>query len=177
MLLGIGVYALRQNNLTAIRLRDAVIAADKENKDVEEPLRKLREFVYGHMNADLSSGTGVQHPVQLKYRYERLVAAEKARVDKANGAIYTRAQTYCEKRFPASVGGGGRIGCIEEYVTEQGEKQRAIPDDLYKFDFVSPRWSPDVAGLSLLFSAVCFFLFIVRFGLYKWMQHELHSHE
>ena len=39
------VFALRQNNLQALKLRDAVIAADKDNKDVEGALKELRTFM------------------------------------------------------------------------------------------------------------------------------------
>jgi hypothetical protein len=169
----IGAFALRQNNLTAIRLRDQVAKVDKENGDVEMALRELRAHVYGHMNANLSSGTGIQHPVQLKYRYERLVAAEKARVDNANKNIYTKAQRYCERKYPASTSGGPRVPCIAEYVTKNGEKQKSIPDDLYKFDFVSPIWSPDLAGFSILLSGIFLLLFLIPFGMERWLKYEL----
>jgi hypothetical protein len=157
-------------------LRDAVIEADKNNADVETPLRVLREHVYSHMNADLSTGTGVQQPVQLKYRYDRLVAAEKARVEGANGNIYTQAQAECEKRYPAGqvgASGGGRITCIQDYVSSRGVSENPIPDALYKFDFVSPVWSLDLAGISLLISVLCFLLFVVRFTLEKWLQRRI----
>lgn len=174
---GLGIYSMRQNNLTAIRLRDAVVKADEQNGDVETPMRALREHVYSHMNADLSNGTGLQQPVQLKYRYDRLVAAEKARVDAVNGNIYTQAQAECEKQVPAGVSGGGRVACIEQYVSTNGVAETPIPDALYKFDFISPRWSPDIAGFSLLLAVICFLLFVVRFTLERWFQHRLHAHE
>jgi hypothetical protein len=174
---GLGVYAMRQNNLRAIQLRDQVVEADKNDVDVEVPLHALRTHVYSHMNADLSTGTGVQQPVQLKYRYDRLVAAEKARVEAANGNIYTQAQAECEKRVPAGVSGGGRIACIEQYVSSNGVAENSVPDALYKFDFVSPVWSPDLAGFSLVIGAVFFLLFVVRFTLERWLKHELHAHE
>ncbi len=169
----IGAFALRQNNLTAIHLRDQVSVVDKENGDVEGALRELRAHVYGHMNANLSSGTGIQHPVQLKHRYDRLVAAEKARVDKANRNIYTKAQRHCERKYPASASGGPRVPCIAEYVTKHGEKQKSIPDDLYKFDFISPMWSPDLAGFSILLSGIFLVLFVIRFGMERWLKYEL----
>lgn len=171
--LALGVYAMRQNNLVSIRLRDQVIEADKNNGDVETPLKALREHIYSHMNADLSAGGGLQQPVQLKYRYDRLVAAEKARVEAANGDIYTRAQSECERLFPAGVSGRGRVGCIQDYVSANGVKENPVPDALYKFDFVSPTWSPDIAGLSLLLSAIFLLLFVVRFTLEKWFRHRL----
>ena len=169
----IGIFALRQNNLKAIELRNKVLEVDKENGDIEGALREIREFVYSHMNADLSAGTNIQQPIQLKYSYERLIEVEKKRVEKANENVYTRAQTYCEKKYPASTSGGPRVPCIQEYVTSNGEKQKSIPDALYKFDFVSPVWSPDLAGWSLLLAGVFLLLFIVRFGIERWLKFEL----
>jgi hypothetical protein len=159
----VSVYGLRQNNLTAIRLREDVVIADKNNKNVEEKLRILREFIYSHMNADLSTGSGLQQPVQLKYRYERLVVAEKKKTDSANGSIYSKAQAYCEKKFPlgqVGASGGGRVGCIKDFVSKSGKKADPIPEDLYKFDFVSPRWSSDLAGWSLVLAFVFFGIWV-----------------
>ncbi len=172
----IGIFALRHNNLTAIRLRDEVLRADEQNGDVEAALRDLRGFVYGHMNADLSAGTGIQQPIQLKYRYERLVEAEKKRVEKANENVYTAAQRHCERRYPGSFYGGPRVPCIEEYVTKNGQKEQPIPDDFYKFSFVSPRWSPDLAGISLLLAGMSLLLFLARFTLERWLKLELSGH-
>lgn len=173
----IGVVALRQNNLTAIRLRDEVLKVDEQNGDVEAALRRLREHVYSHMNSELGGGaSNVQQPIQLKYRYERLVTAEKERVSSVNEQIYNDAQEECERRFPAGLSGGNRIPCIEAYVSSRNAKEQPIPDSLYKFDFVSPRWSPDVAGISLALSALFVLLFIVRLGLERWLKHRLAGH-
>lgn len=169
----IAVFALRANNLQAIKLRDNVLAVDEQNGDVEAALKGLREYVYGHMNTDLSSGTGTQQPVQLKYRYERLVAAEKARVEQANSSIYTEAQAFCEAKYPASTSGGPRVPCIEQYVSERGAKEQPVQDALYKFDFESPRWSPDLAGWSVLVAAAFFVLFMLRFISERWAKFEI----
>lgn len=170
----VSVGALRQNNINMLELREAVYAADKEDKDVEAALRDLREYVHSHMNTDLSANSnGIYPPIQLKYRYERLVEAEKTRVSKANEAIYTRAQKYCEVRFPAGMSGSGRIPCIQNYVSERGEKEKTIPDALYKFDFVSPRWSADLAGWSLIAAGFFLVLFVFRLAGELWMRSEL----
>jgi len=107
---GIAIIALRHNNLTALKLRDHVYQVDKDNGDVETALRQLREYVYGHMNTNLSSGpNAIKPPIQLKYRYDRLVTAEKARVDAANAKVYTDAQNYCEQAVPQGLSGRGRV--------------------------------------------------------------------
>jgi hypothetical protein len=173
----IGVTAMRQNNLTAIRLRDEVLKVDEQNGDVETALKNLRTHIYSHMNSELAGGTSnVQQPIQLKYRYERLVAAEKERVSAANEKIYNEAQTDCERRFPAGLSGSNRLPCIEQYVTSHNVKEQSIPDSLYKFDFVAPRWSPDLAGISLVLSGLFLLLFLVRVGLERWVKHRLEEH-
>lgn len=150
------VFAFRNNNLKMIELRDAVFTADQANGDVEGALRDLRNFVYKHMNTNLSSGANaIKPPIQLKYTYERLVAAEKERVKSLNADVYAEATAACEAKY-----GQGQIqqraACVSEYVTSKGikEVEKPIPDSLYKFDFIAPWWSPDLAGLSLVGSAV-----------------------
>jgi len=147
------VVSLRSNNLTMVQLRDEVYTADRTDGDVEGALQRLRAFVYGHMNTQLASDdNAVYPPIQLKYTYERLKQAEQDRVKQVNEQVYTDAQNYCERLYPGSFSGGPRVPCIEQYVSERGVKEHAIPDALYKFDFVSPTWSPDLAGFSVLAS-------------------------
>lgn len=171
------VNAYRSNNLKMIELRQAVYEADEKNGDVETALRNLREFVHGHMNTDLAVGeTAIKPPIQLKYRYERLYLAEKERASAENQKIYTDAQAECERRFPSGLSGSGRIPCISEYVASKGVVERPIPKELYQFDFISPKWSPDLAGWSLLVTILFGLLFVVRFGLELWLRHYFKSH-
>jgi hypothetical protein len=160
---GVAVIALRDNNLTMIALREDVYQADKENKDVEGALQRLRAHVHAHMNTDLSSGdNAVYPPVQLKYTYQRLKQAEQERVKQASSQVYTEAQNYCESIQPSGFSGRGRIPCIEQYVSEHKVAESTIPDAMYKFDFVSPSWSPDLAGFSALASALFLLLAVLR---------------
>lgn len=177
LFLVVGTFAIRQNNLKSIQLRDELLAADEANGDVETALNKLREHIYSHMNANLSSGS-LQQPIQLKYRYERLVEAQQ-QANAGSNDIYAQATSYCEALFPAGSLREGRVPCIEQYLAQHGGVQTQasdIPDSLYKFDFVSPRWSPDLAGWSLLLSGVFFGLFLIRFLLERWMKAELSQH-
>ncbi|MCA9329397.1 hypothetical protein KDA11_02040 [Candidatus Saccharibacteria bacterium] len=170
------IWSLRKNNLTAIELRDQVVKVDKEDGDVELALKNLRQYTYNHMNTSLSSGdNGIKQPVQLKYRYERLVAAEQQRLSEQNSKIYQDAQAECERLYPVGLSGSGRIPCITDYVSAQGVEQREIPDSLYKFDFVSPVWSSDLAGWSLVSASVFLALFVLRFGIDRWVKAELHD--
>lgn len=170
----ISVYSLRQNNLTMVRLRDKVYQADKNNVDVEASLRNLREYVYAHMNTNLSSGNNaIYPPIQLKYSYERALNASQVTQD-PNTKIYTDAQAECERQFPRGLSGSGRIPCIQNYIASHGIKEAALPTaSLYEFDFVSPRWSPDVAGIAMVAAAIFLMLFIVRWLSDKWLLAEL----
>ena len=161
---GFTVYALRANNQKMVNLRAALYETDKNDGDINMALNNLRAFVYGHMNTDLySGGNAIKPPIQLKYTYERLTGDEQARVKQANSLIYTEAQNYCQAQNPASFSGGPRVPCVEEYVTTHGEKANPVPAALYKFDFVSPIWSADLAGWSLVISTILLAAFLVSF--------------
>ena len=168
----IAVYSLRANNLGAIRLRNQVLAVDKANGDVEAALRELRTYVYSHMNANLSSGTNVYPPVQLKYRYDRLVSAEKERVAAQTTKVYTDAQKHCERKN-SDFSGRNRVPCIEAYVTSRSVTEQPINQDLYKFDFASPTWTPDVAGISLLLAALAGLFGVISFLGQLWLRNRL----
>jgi len=163
-----GVLALRANNQHMIELRDAVYVADKGGTDVQTPLKDLQSYVTTHMNTNLSAGnTSVYPPVQLKYTYERLVSEQKAKVAK-NSDLYTEAQHYCEQQNPTGVSGGTRVPCIEQYVQSHTTAvMPKIPDALYKFAFVSPKWSPDLAGWSLVVAFLAAVLAALSFGFKK----------
>jgi hypothetical protein len=166
----VAIYALRENKLEANRLQEIVTTVDQQNGDVEKALQDLRRHVHSHMNTNLVSGSNaIRPPVQLKYRYERLVAAEQDRVKAMNEQITKKAEAICGQQFPAGGFNAPRVACIQDYVAANAVKAGGVADDLYKFDFVSPRWSPDLAGWSLIASTILFVLFIVRFAIWRFL--------
>lgn len=172
----ISVYALRQNNLNMIVLREQVYQADKDGGDTEAALRNLREYVYAHMNTNLSSGDNtIYPPIQLKYSYDRALEAAKGPAEDPDTKIYSDAQAECERRFPQGLSGSGRIPCIQEYIASRGIQTPAfLPNaSLYQFDFVSPKWSADLAGFSLVLASVFSALFVIRWISERWLQAEL----
>lgn len=172
--LAMGVIGMRQNNLHMIDLREQVYLADEKGTDVEKPLRELREYVYRHMNTDLASGNvSIKPPIQLTHRYERLVVEEQKKADKVNKEVKAKAESVCEQRFPAAGLNPDRINCVAAYTRENAVKPNQIPSELYKFDFVSPTWSPDFAGLSLLAALIFFTFFIIRLAVGWWYKYEL----
>jgi len=159
----VAVFALRQNNLTMVHLREAVYKADKDNGDVNTALNNLRSYVYGHMNTNLSSGGNtIKPPIQLKYTYERLQTAEQQRINGVNSKVYTEAENYCQSQIPEGFSGRGRVPCVTDYVTTHGVKANAIPAALYQFDFANPAWSPDFAGWSLLLAIIFLLAFLAN---------------
>lgn len=162
---GGAALALRHNYTEMTKLRSAVFVADQSGSGVEDALQKLRKYVGGHMNTDLATADGVYPPIQLKYTYNRLQQAEQDRVNATNSQVYTDAQHTCEAQYPGSFSGGPRVPCIEQYVKDHGTTARTIPDAMYKFNFASPSWSPDMAGWLLALAALSGVLAALRLGL------------
>lgn len=163
------IFALRHNNEQMIKLRNAVYVADQQNGDVNKALNDLRRYVYSHMNTDLSSGNdSIKPPIQLKYTYQRLYDDQLERVQASNQAIYSAAQQYCHGAVNQN-SQQAQNTCIQNYAVSHGAKGADvnIPKGLYQFDFISPTWSPDLAGWTLLLSIIFFIGFAVKFGMSK----------
>ena len=170
-------FSLRANNQHMISLREAVYASDLNNTNVQRSLGDLQAYVVKHMNTDLSSGSNpVYPPVQLKYTYNRLVEQQASAVSAASSQIYTDAQHYCEKQNSTDYYGTNRVPCVSAYVQSHPvAKAITIPAELYKFDFVSPRWSPDLAGWSLVVAILSSFTFTVTLLIDYWFKKNINS--
>ena len=164
--LGLGVVALRGNNLHMLTLRDAVYTADKNNNNVSGALQELQAYVTTHMNTDLTTGPNAPYPpIQLVYTYDRAVQAAGDRASAANTQIYTDAQHYCEQQDSKDYYGTNRVPCVQQYIHNHGVTDvPVIADSLYKFDFASPVWSPDLAGWSLVVAVLSFATFLIWFA-------------
>lgn len=164
----INLFALRHNNLQMVELRQAVYTADEAGDQVkiEAALRDLRAYVYAHMNTSLTSGANSVHPpIQLQYTYERAQAAQQSSLGQNNAGLYHEAQQACATQQAAA--GAEAIACIENYVSSRGIQLSAIPDGMYKFDFVSAKWSPDLAGWSLVVAIIGLIAFALS-ASYRW---------
>lgn len=169
------IFALRANNEQMIKLRDAVYTADQNNGNTQAALQTLQAYVTAHMNTNLSAGPDpVYPPIQLKYTYDRLVQAQSAALAQGNTQLYTSAQHFCEQQNPVDFSGHNRVPCIEQYVQSHGAASLPpIPDALYKFDFISPAWSPDLAGWSMLVAVLSLLLFAITFAVDKWFRRQV----
>jgi preprotein translocase subunit SecF len=159
------VMALRHNNETMVKLRQQIYAADQSGNGVDEALNKLRAYVYSHMNTDLKTGNGsIKEPIQLKYTYERAQQAESARIKAINDSIRPSAESACNAQHPVDT--QTLTNCVQDYISKHGgQREQPVPPALYQFDFVSPTWSPDLAGFSMIAAFAFFGAFLIALAV------------
>lgn len=143
---------LRLNNIGMVQRRDAVLRADKagDATAIQARLFDLQRYVSAHMNADMGS-------IYLEHQYrrdsQRAIDAEGS-VSNPNGNIYKKAQEECAPRFQSY--SQAYLQCTLNYLSQfspadSPEGEIRIPKaDMYRYSFVSPFWSPDFAGFSVL---------------------------
>ena len=168
------VVGMVQNGDGAVERYNALKAADEAGGDVSETLNDLRSFIYTHMNTEIGGENGIYPPIQLSGTYDRLLAAEEKRVKDINDNLYSEAQAYCEANGNQGFSGRNRIDCINGYIDQNGAKPREIESSLYKYDFVAPRWSPDLAGFSLLASILFGLITVLSLISYLRTRHFVH---
>lgn len=146
---------LRMNNLNMVARRDAVTAADKkgDRAAIQASLTDLQAYVSHHMNTDLGQGVYLT----ASYDRDRAAALAKAQSSKDEGAAYRQADQFCRQRFVGGVSSfrNDYVQCVINKTADlkTGQTPLKLPQSqLYRYDFASPLWSPDLAGL---FVAVC----------------------
>ncbi|MDO8266156.1 MAG: hypothetical protein Q7T41_04425 [Candidatus Saccharibacteria bacterium] len=163
----LSVVGLINNGNGAVKRFEALKAVDSAGGDVDTALNELRSYIYAHMNTEIGGPNGIYPPIQLRGTYERLVATEEKRVADTNDNLIVEAKEYCEANGSQGFSGRYRIDCVGAYTDEYGAKIQEIDSSLYKYDFVAPRWSPDLAGFSIvatiLFSLITIFQILSYF--------------
>lgn len=161
---------LRLNNLGMVERREAVVNADEAGDlpAARKALVNLQSYVAGHMNTSLGP-----HGVQLANIYNRDLEAALSRVsDSSNpeSAVYQQASIECRARWQGNVESfrNDYVQCVIARVSslspDEGQPSLSKPNPaLYSFNYVSPLWSPDLAGFSVLFCAVILLIILVRF--------------
>lgn len=156
---------LRLNNIGMIERRDAVLTADQEGdlETITSRLYDLQRYVSGHMNTDLGRG------VYLEASFNRDLAAwqETQYGDyNPNGNVYKKAVEACGGRF--SSWSTAYVLCVsselDKYPPADGSASEANRprEETYIYSYVSPFWSPDFAGWSVLICLVLIILIVVR---------------
>lgn len=156
---------LRLNNVGMVERRTAVTNADNsgDDKATKNRLYDLQQYVTSHMNTDMGKG------IYLEASYKRAVqtAYEKAsNVSNPNGNIYKKAQEVCAPRF--THWSYAYVQCTATELAKYPAADNLISSvnlpkaDLYLHVFVSPVWTPDFAGWSVVIFAVIFMAIIMR---------------
>lgn len=158
------VIELRNNNVRSGELYKLVQAADESGVGVQEALKNLQEHVAGHMNASPLPQLGENAPVQLSKSYERAKLVESVRVSSERERVTREGIGFCESRF-GNANLVTRSNCIAEYgAGHPVQPEREIVADLYKYDFVSPSWTFDKAGVMVLISVLLAVSLFIRVG-------------
>jgi hypothetical protein len=143
---------LRLNNVGMDQRRASVLLADKEARDgdVLDRMYDLQRYTTSHMNAN----TG-QFDLTEQYKRDVQKILEAAANDtNPNGNVSAKAAEVCDPQFA-----GWSLAYVHCFIEELNKYPSAPTIDdaailpnpaLYRHSFVSPRWSPDFAGFSLL---------------------------
>jgi hypothetical protein len=156
---------LRLNNIGMIQRRDAVLQADKvgDQQVILSRLYDLQRYVTAHMNADMGT-------IYLENQYKR---DSQSLIDAAssdsnpNGNIYKKAQDVCAPKFTHY--SQAYLQCTVDYLQQYApagdpSSTVALPKaDAYRHSFVSPLWTPDFAGFSVLICLLIILMIIGRF--------------
>jgi hypothetical protein len=169
---------LRLNNIGMVERRAAVIAADEAGND-EQTIRRLydlQQYVTRHMNADLGQGVYLEASYQ---RDSQAVLNAAANDSNPNGNIYKKAQEVCAPRF--SHYSEAYLACTTSELAKYpaaGDLIGAVklPSQAsYLHDYVSPVWSADFAGWSVVICVVLALLIVTRLiglGILRVMLHR-----
>ena len=156
---------LRLNNIGMVERRNAVISADEKGDEQTTIARlyDLQRYVSSHMNTDMGGGMYLE----ASYKRDTQEAYDKAAVDdNPNGNIYKKAQDVCAPQFSrysyqylqCTTGELAKYPAASDLVTSV----KAPKADNYKHDFISPVWSTDFAGLSVLATTVIGLMIVTR---------------
>lgn len=156
---------LRLNYVGMAQRYDSVIKADEDGKDddIANRMYDLQRYASDHMNA----GVGQFY---LKHQYERDVKKIiEAAIDDSNpnGNVNAKAEAVCRPQF--ALWSLAYVRCFADELAKYPPAPNpadnvVLPNPaLYSHAFVSPLWSPDFAGFSLLLPLVIASIIVVRF--------------
>lgn len=155
---------LRLNNIGMDQRRKAVLAADEsgDTTAITNRLYDLQRYSAEHMNAN--TGTFYLEKQYKRDVEKRVTAASQAMTQYGN--VNAEVDRICRSRFTSY-----SQAWVQCFVDELN-KYPASPDPatkvdmpnaaLYRYSFLSPRWSPDFAGWSVVLAAVIALLIVVR---------------
>jgi hypothetical protein len=156
---------LRLNNIGMIERRTAVINADEagDQEAMVKRLYDLQQYVSSHMNTDMGAGVYLESSFNRDYQAWQ---AEQYGDRNPNGNIYKKAQQVCAPKF------GSYSAAYLQCTTSELAKYPAADNpgngegepraSSYLHDYVSPVWSPDFAGWSVVACLVIIVMIVAR---------------
>ncbi len=170
---------LRLNNIGMVERRTAVVSADDAGDKTAtiNRLYDLQRYVSAHMNTDLGKGVYLASSYKRDYQAAIDTAANDGN---PNGNIYKKAQEVCAPQFTRY--SYAYLQCttgeLAKYPAASNPESsvKAPPLSNYLHDFVSPLWSPDFAGWSVLISIILALMIIVRLVALGILRAVLHRH-
>jgi hypothetical protein len=156
---------LRLNNIGMVERRDAVRVAD-ETGDAQITITRLydlQRYVSAHMNTDLGKGIYLES----SYKRDTQVAYDNASKDSnPNGNIYKKAQEVCAPKFAHY--SYAYLQCTTGELAKYPAASNLVDAvnlpkaNTYLHDYLSPVWSPDFAGWSVLVCVVILIMIVAR---------------
>ena len=164
LVLFIAATFLRLNNIGMIERRSAVLAADEagNTEDMKRRLYDLQQYVSSHMNTDM--GRGIY--LEAQYNRDRQAAYDAAAAASSSGQnIYKQITDSCRAQFNAWA---PYFQCVQDRLDTSAPAQDPSENlvlprpESYRHVFVSPVWSADFAGLSVLVAGVLVVMILAR---------------
>jgi len=161
---------LRLNNVAMTQRRQAVLDADKSGttNDIKQRLYDLQSYVLAHMN----TSTGVFY-LQNQY-YQAADQAKESATQNSSNAVNLYKKVDDEICAPLAKANNWRwpderyTNCLSEQLAKYPSSQVGsikvnLPNpDMFRYNYSSPTWSPDLAGLSVLVTILILLLVIFR---------------
>lgn len=170
---------LRMNNTGMLARRDAVASADAAGNtdEIMSRIYDLQRYVAAHMNAETGD-------FYLQEQYNRDV---KAAIAAASGdtdgydSPQARADAICNPNLQIHGYSKAYQDCMLKELSREGQvidpaKIKLPNPALYRYSFVSPLWSPDFAGWSIVVSLLLAAAIICRIAAVMVLRFLLHRH-
>lgn len=156
---------LRLNNIEMVERRNAVRISDERGAtaDLENNLFSLQRHSAAHMNA--SSGV-----IYLQHSYNRdtdkaIKDAQRANSQIGANDVLDKADAACKRQYT-----GNWMAYVQCVASEQAkypassniQKAKFPNSEMYRHEYLSPFWTPDFAGWSLVVCVILTIIIIVR---------------
>ncbi len=162
-----------------VQRREAVLTADDagDSEVTITRLYDLQRYVSSHMNTDMGKGLYLE----ASYKRDIKSAYDKVSIDaNPNGNIYKKAQDVCAPKFtrwsPAYVQCTSSELAKYPAATDLVNSVQLPRADSYLHVFVSPLWSPDFAGWSVLVCIALIVMILARLTSVLVLRAILHHH-